>query len=223
MKVLVLAAHPDDEVLGVGGTIAYHVDKGDQVYVAIVTEGSSTQYDGEPEKILQKKEEAEKVKSILGISKVIYLNLPDMKLDTLAKIEINKRVNEVISTIKPDTIYTHFFGDINSDHHAVFEATMVASRPVGNYTVKKILCYFTPSSTEWAAQTINNAFLPNVYVDISKYIKKKLSAMDQYKSELRPYPHPRSLEALTIIGKYWGQQIGVEAAEPFMLIREIND
>ncbi|MBO8157768.1 MAG: PIG-L family deacetylase [Bacillaceae bacterium] len=220
-KVLVIAAHPDDEVLGVGGTIAFHVNIGDQVDLLMVTEGSSTQYQGQPEKIQQKKDELQKVKEILGIHNIYYLDLPDMKLDTLANVELNATISQKISQINPDIVYTHFYGDVNSDHQELFKATMVATRPVENNNVKKVLCYYTPSSTEWNIQNSNNIFMPNVFVDISKFLNQKIEAMNCYKSELRPYPHPRSEEALVHIAKYWGLHTGVHAAEPFMLVREV--
>ena len=155
MKVAVFAAHPDDEVLGVGGAIIHHKEAGDDVYVVIVTEGSSTQYEDDEGKILQKVKEAEKVQQTLGIKKVIHLGLPDMKLDTLAKVDVNKKISEVVNEIKPEVVYTHFYGDVNSDHHTVFEATLVACRPVQDCSVRKLLCYQTPSSTEWGAQASN--------------------------------------------------------------------
>lgn len=222
MRVLIIAAHPDDEVLGVGGTIARHVDKGDEVFILMVTEGSSTQYKNQAGKIQQKKLELEKVKETLGITEVIYLDLPDMKLDTIPKADLNEQVAKAALNIKPEIVYTHFYGDINNDHQVVFEATMVAVRPIGDYSVRRVLAYNTPSSTEWSAQTSNNVFLPNVYVDITDYLPKKIEAMKQYQSELRSYPHPRSLESLNQVAKFWGKHIGVDAAEPFMLIREIE-
>jgi len=222
MKVLVIAAHPDDELLGLGGTIAKHVSHGDEVHVLMMTEGSSTQYHNQPEKIEQKKREIMRVKSILGIKEIHFVDLPDMKLDTLPHVEVNAPITNIIDKLEPEIVYTHFYGDVNKDHRTIFESTMVATRPTGNTSVKRVLCYNTPSSTEWNVQTSGTTFMPNVYVDITDYLEDKLSAFEQYESEIRDYPHPRSIEAVKIHARYWGTHIGVKAAEPFMLVREIS-
>lgn len=222
MRVLVIAAHPDDEILGLGGTIAKHTSEGDEVHVLMVTEGASTQYKDRPEMIEQKKNEIFRVKNILNIADIHFINLPDMKLDTLAHIEVNNPIAKAIHQLRPEIVYTHFYGDVNKDHRVIFDSTMVAVRPSAEYSVKKVICFHTPSSTEWNIQQGHTAFLPNMYVDISRFLDKKLKALDQYKSELRKYPHPRSLESIKILANYWGSHIGAEAAEAFMIVREIK-
>ena len=221
MKVLVIAAHPDDEILGLGGTIAKHTSEGDEVHILMVTEGSSTQYKDRPEMIDQKRNEILNVKDILDIAKIHFVNLPDMKLDTLANIDVNQPITKAINELRPEIVYTHFYGDVNKDHRVIFESTMVAVRPSADCSVKKVICYHTPSSTEWNIQQGHTAFLPNMYVDITRFLDKKLKAFQQYKSEIRKYPHPRSPEALKIHAQYWGSHIGTEAAEAFMIVREI--
>jgi len=222
MKVLVIAAHPDDEMLGLGGTLAKHAANGDEVHVLMMTEGSSTQYKGQPEMIEQKKREIANVKEILGLHAVHFVDLPDMLLDTLAHIEVNTPILKVIQNIRPEIVYTHFYGDVNKDHRMIFESTMVATRPSADSSVKKVLCYNTPSSTEWNVQQAGTAFMPNSYIDITGYLDRKLEALAAYESEMRSYPHPRSPEAIRIHANYWGTHIGVEAAEAFVIIREIG-
>jgi len=222
MKVLVVAAHPDDEMLGLGGTLAMHSADGDEVHVLMVTEGSSTQYKNNPEMIAQKKNEMNQVKDVLGFKEIHYCDLPDMKLDTLAHIDLNKPISKAIQNIKPEIVYTHFYGDVNKDHRMIFESVMVAVRPLGKDSVKKVICYNTPSSTEWNLQRSHTAFMPNLYVDITGYLDKKVEALEQYKSEVREYPHPRSVKSIKVHAQYWGTHIGVEAAEAFMIVREIR-
>ncbi|WNS74812.1 PIG-L deacetylase family protein [Bacillus sp. DTU_2020_1000418_1_SI_GHA_SEK_038] len=222
MRVLVIAAHPDDEILGLGGTIAKHTSQGDEVHILMVTEGSSTQYKDRPEMIKQKKKEMSKVKDILNIGNIHFVNFPDMRLDTLAHIEVNNPITKAIHKLQPEVVYTHFYGDVNKDHRVIFDSTMVAVRPSADFAVKKVICYNTPSSTEWNVQQGHTAFMPNMYVDITSFLEKKLKALNEYKSEMRKYPHPRSLEAIKIHANYWGSHIGVEAAEAFMLVREIR-
>lgn len=221
MRVLVIAAHPDDEILGLGGTIAKHTNQGDEVHVLMVTEGASTQYKDQPEMIEVKKKEILKVKEILDIKEVHFVHLPDMMLDTLAHIAVNAPITKAVNELQPDIVYTHFYGDVNKDHRVIFDSTMVAVRPSVHFTVKKVICYHTPSSTEWNMQQGHTAFMPNMYVDITSYLEKKIKALEQYKSEMRKYPHPRSPESIKIIAHYWGTHIGVEAAEAFMIVREI--
>jgi len=221
MKILVIAAHPDDEVYGVGGTIAKHNRDGDEVFVCILTDGATTQYPGNELMVKQKKEEARKSGKILGIRKIYFFDLPDMQLDTIAHVEVNKAIEKVMTEIKPNIVYTHHWGDVNKDHRVVFESTMVAARPSFKNTVKKILLYETPSSSEWNAPILTEKFIPNVYVDISETLSKKIEAMKAYKSELREFPHPRSVEAVKTYVKKNGLVIARRAAECFLLIREV--
>lgn len=225
-RVLIVAAHPDDEVLGMGGTIAKYAMNGDSVAVLIVTDGSSSQYrDNEDlEQIIEnKKRETQESARILGISRIYYGDQPDMKLDVTAHVDVNNAIEKVIDDFAPDVVYTHFPGDINKDHECVYKSTLVACRPVPGQTVKELYSYSVPSSTEWNVQNTQNVFTPNVFVDISGgYEEKKYSAMSAYSTELRDYPHPRSVEALKVLDRAVGVQVGMECAESFMLHRCIR-
>jgi len=213
MKILVIAAHPDDEVLGVGGTILKHKYQGDYVSVCIVTKAYEPQWS--KDYMENKLKEARKVDKILGINRRIYLNFPTVKLNTIPHGEFNKRIFDVVNEVNPDVIYTHFEKDINQDHRIIFKGVMVATRPTNRRRIR-LLCFETISSTEWN----NKAFIPNFYVDITKFIDKKIEAFSQYKSEVKEYPHPRSKEGI----KIWANKRGIEScteyAEAFILIRD---
>lgn len=223
-KVLVIAAHPDDEVYGLGGTIARLAYEGNEIHVLIVTDGSTSQYrnnDNLLEIIKIKKIETEKVRQILNIKSIIYGNLPDMKLDTIPHIEINQLIESTIELIKPEIVFTHFWGDVNKDHRCIYESTIVAVRPIKKQSVKELYCYRVPSSTEWSPSILNNQFLPNTFVDISNFIEQKSKAILTYKTELRGYPHPRSVEYVKKQDEITGLKFGVSNAEEFMLLRKI--
>ena len=224
MKILVVAAHPDDEVYGMGGTIAKLASEGHEVHVLIVTDGSTTQYAGRSdlEEILKRKRnETLDAAQILGVSKVHFGSLPDMKLDTVSHVEVNRTIEQVISAIQPEVVYTHFYADVNLDHQMVYRSTLVAVRPVPGQCVKELYCYYVPSSTEWSPQLANTAFLPNVRVDISDYSSIKERALLAYKTEIREYPHPRSARYVQEMDYSCGLQWGIGNSENFMLLRKI--
>lgn len=221
-KILVIGAHPDDETFGMGGTIVKHTSNGDTVQVMIITDGSSSQYKNYKEMIKKKKQESKKAMDILGVEKIQFGTLPDMKLDTIPHININKLIEEKINSYQPEIVYTHHWSDINKDHCLIFESTMVALRPGCSQNVKKILCYETPSSTEWKTFDINSQFNPNVFTDITEFFNKKVNAIKEYKTELRPYPHPRSIESVKTYDKKNGIVIGRQYAERFQLVRCIQ-
>ncbi len=214
MKVLVVSAHPDDEILGVGGTLLRHKEQGDDVYVCIVT----TAYEPEwPKAYIEgKRKEATEVDMLMGIKKRYWCGFPTVKLNTIPSGEFNKKIADVIADVDPDVVYTHFEHDINEDHGKVFTAVMVATRPVGKKK-RRVLCFETISSTEWN----NKAFIPNVHVDISKHIDRKVEAFSLYTSEVKQPPHPRSLEGVRVWSRKRGFEICTEYAECFMLIREV--
>ena len=219
MKVLVIAPHSDDEVLGCGGTIVKHVQRGDKVYVCIVTKAYPPDWpEGE---IRERREEVFRASEILGIKKNHFLDLPTVKLDTIPQKELNDSIARVVNEVQAEVVYIPHKSDVNKDHRLVFDAAMVAARPRPGSVIKKILCYEILSETEWAAPFPENAFLPNVYVDISETLEVKLRAMSAYRLELKEYPHPRSLEAISALAKMRGASAGVNAAEAFMLVREI--
>jgi len=220
MKVLVIAPHPDDEVLGCGGTMLKHVSEGDEVYLCVVTKAYPP--DWPEDEIKERRDEVVRANKILGIKKTYFLDLPTVKLDTIPQKELNEAIAKVVNKLRPEIVYIPHGGDVNNDHRLVFEAAMVAIRPKPALAIKKVLCYETLSETEWAAPLAENAFMPNVYVDISGVLATKLKAMSEYKSELKEFPHPRSLEAISALAKVRGATTGVEAAEAFMLMREIQ-
>ena len=225
-RVLIIAAHPDDEVLGMGGTISKYTSQGIEVNLLIVTDGSSSQCSQRHDIdsiIAAKKNETRKCADLLGINKIFYGNLPDMKLDATPHIEINRVIEGVIDEVKPSIVYTHFSGDVNKDHGCVYESTLVACRPVQNQCVKKLFSYSVPSSTEWNIQNENSVFTPNWYEDISgKHAEIKYNAFSCYETEVRPYPHPRSIEYLRILDSAEGLKVGLQAAESFILLRSIT-
>lgn len=220
MRILTVAAHPDDETLGAGGTIAWHVNNGDRVWVCILADGASSRHG----RVAQQAECAERACRTLGVERLVMVGLPDQRLDTLSMLDLITPVEQCIEQLAPDVVLTHFPGDVNEDHRLVSRAVMVAARPVGGSPVRKVCAFEIPSSTDWAPPIPGSVFTPNLYVDISDTLDIKLTAMkayaDTYVSELRPYPHPRSLEALTAYSQRHGVAAGMLAAEPFMLLRE---
>ena len=198
MKILVIAPHPDDEVLGCGGTIKKYTKEGREVYLCIATKAYTP--DWTESFIENRKKEIKCSSKILGIKKVTFLDLPTVKLDTLPQKQLNDLISKVVEEIKPEIVFVPFRGDINKDHKLVSESTLVALRPKPGFSVKKVFYYEVLSETEWAkpAQKIEDVFLPNFYEDISEYLDDKLKAMECYKSELKEYPHPRSLEGIKV-------------------------
>lgn len=220
-RVLVIAPHPDDEVLGCGGTIVKHMLGSDEVYLCIVTKAYPPEWS--EDEIRQRKEEVLRANEILSIRKTHFLDFPTVKLDTIPQKELNEAITRVINEVQPEIVYIPHRGDVNKDHRLVFDAAMVAARPKPGSLIEKVLSYETLSETEWAVPFVENAFIPNVYVDISETLEIKLRAISAYKTELKEFPHPRSLEAISTLAKRRGSTIGVAAAEAFMLIRELWD
>jgi LmbE family N-acetylglucosaminyl deacetylase len=217
MRVLVLAAHPDDEVLGMGGTLALHTERGDEVRVVVVTDGSSTQYPGDAELRARKEEEAVAAARELGVTDYVHLDLPDMRLDTLAHVEVNRVVEEHVRDHGAEVVYTPH-PDVNLDHRALFDSVAVATRPAPGQLVSRVLTYAPTSSTEWTPAAVN-WFVPNWFVDVSSTIERKVAAFAHYETERREHPHPRSERAIRAAGEFYGASCGVEFAEPFVLVR----
>lgn len=217
-KVLVIAAHPDDEVLGVGGTISRLVQMGKQVDVLIFTDGSSTQYFNNDAILEDKFGEAKEANDVLGSKVLPRLDFPDMRLDTVAHVDKNIALGKVISSGEYDTIFVQDRTDINKDHNELFESTLVACRPYPGQKVKHLLSYYVNSSTEWGNLLKKAPFNPNVFIDISETVDSKIASMEKYKTEMRDYPHPRSSEAIRNSAKYFGNMIGTAYAEPFHLV-----
>ncbi|HEY3176034.1 MAG TPA: PIG-L deacetylase family protein [Candidatus Polarisedimenticolia bacterium] len=218
MKILVISAHPDDEVLGPGGTILKHAAAGDEVSILLACCGTNLRYGREEADRL--KATSEKVAEMLGARRVLFGDLPDQGLDTLALTDVARRIEQTIAAVDPEMIYTHYWGDINRDHRVLCEAVAVAARPYSARGVKTLLCFETASSTEWGYPAGLPSFHPQRYVDISAHLQRKLDAFSLYTSETRPWPHPRSREALEARARAWGSVIGAEAAEAFVISRE---
>lgn len=224
MKVLVVAAHSDDEVLGCGGTIA-KLAQGNDVYTLLLSEGVTSRDIPEEQKkqaTNQLKTEAEDANKRLNVKKVFFENFPDNRFDTVPLLDIVKVIERYIQKIGPEAVYTHHAGDLNIDHQIVHRAVITAARPVGDYSVKKIMLFEILSSTEWGRINPYNSFVPNTYVDISKTISVKLEAMRCYKSEIRKYPHPRSLEGIKLLAQKRGLEVGLKFVEAFCLVRSIE-
>lgn len=218
--VLVVAAHPDDEVLGCGGTIARHIAEGDTVSVVVVTRGTPQVF--AQTQVEQVRHELAAAHRVLGISTLHFLDFPAPKLDSIPNYEIAERLQALFRQQAPDIVYLPHRGDLHADHRAVYYATLVAARPNGRSSIKRLLSYETLSETEWAPPVAEDAFLPTVFVDISARLDCKLEAMKCYASQLKPPPHPRSLQAITALAKLRGAACGCEAAEAFSLVREIR-
>lgn len=213
MRILVISAHPDDEVLGMGGTIKKLAKKGNIIHLCVVSEGASAQY-MDKKMIEVRRKACMQSSKLLGIKKIDFLNFSDMKLDSIPQIEINKKIEEIISKFKPEIVFTTPNNDVNKDHQVVHECTLVACRQYVS-KVKKIIAYEIPGSRV-------EQFHPNTYYDIGKEMDTKIKAFKYYKSEIESYPHPRSIEFLKILSKFRGVEAGVELAEGFELIRETN-
>jgi LmbE family N-acetylglucosaminyl deacetylase len=221
-NVLVVAAHPDDEVLGCGGTIARHVAEGDHVEVVFFTGGVGARFDGESFQAEQlvRNESAHRAAEILGIAPPACFGFPDNRLDGIDLLDLVKAVESISERYRPSIVYTHWAGDLNVDHRLVYQSVITAFRPMEGATVTKIRAFETPSSTEWGDRSVTPAFQPNLFVAIDRFMDVKRRALEVYAQELRPFPHPRSHEALEALARWRGAEAGLRAAEAFVTIRE---
>ncbi|HUF11442.1 MAG TPA: PIG-L deacetylase family protein [Rhodothermales bacterium] len=226
MRTLVIAAHPDDEVLGCGGTIARLARDGTAVKVIILSDGESSRWqspgDVPGEVVESRRAAARKAAAILGVEAPMMFDYPDNRFDTVPLLEITKTVESVIREFEPDTVFTHHSGDMNVDHRLTAEAVMTATRPAPESSVERVYSFEVLSSTHVAAGHFGRPFLPNVMVEISDTIEDKLEAMKCYERELHPFPHPRSLESIRSLASMRGTVCAVAAAEAFVLVREIR-
>ena len=220
MKVLVIAPHPDDEVIGVGGTIAKRAASGDEVYVCVVTRGPKNLF---PEDLVeQTREECREADAMLGVKETIFLDFPAVMLETVPRYEFNGKIGEVVQRINPDEVYIPHRGDMQIDHQMVVDAAMVAVRPRGKNYPKRVYAYETLSETGWNIPNTVNEFIPTVYEDITEEFEIKLKVMDIFKSQLLEFPNARSIGAIESLAKFRGATVNIEAAEAFSLIREIK-
>ena len=226
-SILIVAAHPDDEVLGCGGSIARHADAGDHVQVLILAEGATSrqqqrdrgQVDTELSDLARA---AQKAGEILGAKGVELLDLPDNRLDSIDRLDLVKLIEARIERYQPQIVYTHHAGDVNIDHRRLHEAVVTACRPTPGHSVKRLLSFEVASSTECQPPGSAPAFQPNWFVDISDQWDRKRLALEAYATEMRPWPHARSIQALEHLARWRGAQVGVEAAEAFCLLRELR-
>lgn len=223
-KILVVAAHPDDEILGLGGTVRKYVNAGYQVKSLILGEGlTSRAYkrrEFKTHKVEELKSDTLAAAKIIGYEEIMFSDFPDNRFDSVDLLDIIKHIEITINKFRPGIVFTHHHGDLNIDHVLTHRAVLTATRPIGNYCVNEIYAFETPSSTEYNFDYGNNNFSPNVFIDIEGTLNNKLEAMKCYTTELCKYPHPRSIKALEIIAQRWGTVAGLKYAEPFMLIRK---
>ncbi len=212
--VLIVAAHPDDELLGVGGTAALHAEAGDQVYSVVMCEGESLRY----QRDVGQKEAMKRAAEILSVKNLDSPGFPDQRLDTFTLTDLISPLEKISEEIHPNIVYCQSGGDINRDHQLLFEAANVAFRPLEPW-IEEFLTFYTPSSSEWGCP---HSFRPDTWVDISSALEKKIQAFSCYESEVRDYPHPRSCDALRYAAHFFGNQCLMDAAEAFMTVRRIR-
>lgn len=235
MKIIVFVAHPDDEVLGMGGTILKHSQKGDFIKVVYLATGitsrrssnfqnsvSYEQNDNEVKKmqkeIMDLRNDAKRSCKILKVKECKFYDFPDNEMDSVPLLKIVKVIEKEIKEFRPEKVFTHHFHDLNIDHRTVFNAVLTATRPVGS-SVKEVISFEVPSSTEWNYPTYFN---PNYFVDIKSQLSTKIKAMQAYKNEINKFPHPRSVVNLKNVSERWGTVSGKKAAEAFEIIRKIE-
>ncbi len=226
MTVLIIAAHPDDEVLGCGGTIARLAQEGNNVFIAIMGEGITSRYQQREQVDVALVESLQarsrQVAKMLGAKDIFIQNLPDNRFDTVPILDVVKVIEDLVARLTPEVIYTHHGGDLNIDHVVTHRAVLTATRPVRGCPVREVYVFEVPSSTEWAFQQFSPTFQPNTFVDITATLEMKVQAMSLYESEARDFPHPRSPKALRTMAHWRGSLVGCEAAEAFELIRAIK-
>ena len=226
MNLLVVAAHPDDEILGCGGTMARLAREGHAIHIAILAEGITSRY-GQRERADQSlvealHEQGLRAAKLIGARAMVIKDLPDNRLDTVPLLNVVKLVEELIRDFSPEAIYTHHGGDLNVDHAVVHRAVLTATRPMQDQGVREIYAFEVASSTDWAFQRFAPAFRPNVFVNITETLATKVEAMSCYESETREFPHPRSREAIEATARRWGAVVGCGAAEAFELVRAVR-
>jgi LmbE family N-acetylglucosaminyl deacetylase len=220
-RVLVVVAHPDDEVLGCGGTIAKHIETGDDVSIVFMTNGESSRNDSLLESISSRSYSCKQALKELGVNKVINYDFLDNQMDSVSLLAVAKSVEEAIDKHQPSIVYTHFSEDLNVDHRITHQAVMIACRPQSWSPVKEVYCFEVLSATEWNSHS-KSKFNPNKFIDISKFWDCKVNAMKKYSNELRPFPHSRSIETIEALSVYRGATVGLRKAEAFQIERIIE-
>jgi LmbE family N-acetylglucosaminyl deacetylase len=227
-RILVVAAHPDDEIIGVGGTVAKYVDLGYDVFAVVLGEGQTSRYPqgggsmNVQEIVYSLRDDARAAAKIISYTDIFFDSLPDNRFDQPCLLDVVQKVEKYIDDLDPGIVFTHHAGDLNIDHRITHEAVVTATRPLPGSRVKKVLEFETLSATEWNFGA-GSTFSPNVFVNIDGYIDRKIEAMNKYRTEIREYPHPRSAEGIMAASKRWGTVAGYEYAEAFRLVRELSD
>lgn len=227
MKYLIIAAHPDDEVLGCGGSIAKWSRSGSEVHILIMAEGATSRDKSRnrlkrKNEILSLAQSANRACEILGAKSVQLLKFPDNRMDSVDLLDVIKDIESYIRKIKPEVLVTHHSGDLNIDHQVIHKAVITASRPQPGHFVKRILSFEVPSSTEWNTHSSSVPFVPNYFEDITDTLKLKIQALEAYESEMREWPHSRSIKATKHLAKWRGASAGFESAEAFIILRQLN-
>ena len=225
--ILVVAAHPDDEVLGCGGSIAWHTNRGDNVIVLILADGvTSRKYFDKQEKNSSEVElrqlNAKNANDILGVKELVMLSYPDNQMDSVPLLDVVQEIECLINIHNPSVIYTHSSSDVNIDHCVVHDAVIVACRPQPSNNIRELLFFEIPSSTEWRPPASRAMFSPNWHINISDTLAMKLEALAIYESELREFPHSRSIAAVEYLARWRDASVGLDAAEAFELGRFIQ-
>lgn len=225
-NVLVVAAHPDDELLGCGGAVAKHAAAGDPVHILIVAEGATSRSPhrdarDHSSELSRLRDAAVRAAAAVGAKTPIFGMLPDNRLDSVDLLDVVKVVEGVVERVRPGVVYTHHGADLNVDHRIVHSAVLTACRPLPETGVRAIYAFETVSSTEWASAALGEGFWPTHYVDVTPYMAQKLKALSCYDMEMRPAPHARSLENVAALAHVRGMSVGVAAAEAFMVLRQI--
>lgn len=223
-KILVVAAHPDDEILGCGGTMSRHSAGGDEVRVIILAQGLTSRADSQVSQtqIEQLHSIAKKANSVLGVQNVSFMNFPDNKMDSIPLLDVIHAIEKECKSFSPDVVYTHHLGDLNIDHRRTNEAVLAAFRPQPHCKTTEISFFEVPSSTEWLSNAASHFFSANSFVNITQFLEKKIEALRVYESEMREWPHARSYRAVEALARWRGASVGVEAAEAFMVGRRIS-
>lgn len=222
-SVLVIAAHPDDEVLGCGGLMAKHASQGSEVHVAFLADGVGARGKASttPDSIDNRRHAAVKACATLGAKPPVFGDFPDNRMDSVDLLDVVKEIEAHIERTRPQLLLTHHAGDVNIDHRVIHEASLAACRPLRGHSVKTLLFFEVASSTEWMTPGSAPPFVPNWYEDVSQFLDRKLAAMAAYEVELRQWPHPRSLKGIDSLARWRGATIGAEAAEAFVLGRHL--
>ena len=217
--VLVVAAHPDDELLGCGGTLAKHLSAGDSVYTLILATGSTSRESSALGGVAALQDAARRAASALGAQAPEFAGFPDNAMDTVPRLDVIMAVERMREKVRPDVVYTHYIHDLNIDHRIAHEAVITAFRPLPGAKPVSIYAYETLSSTEWGATGYGQGFRPNVFVNISNYLSRKLDALAFYNTEMRDPPHPRSFDGVQALARLRGMTVGIDLAEAFEAIR----